>query len=338
MATDRVRRLLDAAFDSIPTGVIVQDGSGQIVASNRPARRALGLGSGELHGRSNADSLWSIVDSDGRVLAPTEFPPMVVLRTGRPLTGQLLGMQIDGSVSWSFLDCVPLLGDDGTIEGVATYFRDANATVVNEQLHSRLLDEMSDAYVVLDPDARYTYVNRAAASVLDAPPDDLVGEVFLDRFSSLRGSIYDESFERALRGESVRFEGYVAEIDRWLEVRAHPMGKGVVAYFTDVSERRRAERERVELIHLAEQARVRLVHAATRDTLTGLYNRGSLSEWLNDRMMQRRAGGRRVRRPRPLQAGQRHTRPRRGRRAARGGRPAAALARSSRRCGGPPRW
>ena len=285
MATDRVRRLLDAAFDSIPTGVIVQDRSGQIVASNRPARRALGLGASELHGKGEADEMWQIVARDGRELAPSEFPAMVALRTGEALTGQLVGMRLGDAVSWSFLDCVPLVGDDGSIEGVATYFRDANATVQNEELHSRLLDEMSDAYVVLDPEARYTFVNRAAAHVLEAPSDELVGEVFLDRFSSLRGSIYEESFGRALRGESVRFEGYVAELDRWLEVRAHPMGQGVVAYFTDVSERRRAERERIELIHQAEQARVRLVHAATRDSLTGLYNRGSLSEWLNERVL-----------------------------------------------------
>ncbi len=285
MNPDGVRRLLDAAFDSIPAGVVVQDLTGRIVASNRPARRALGVDAAELHGRHVDEGLWQFIDREGRELSAAELPASVVLRTGEAVTGQLLGMRVGDTVSWSFIDCVPLADDEGRLEGVASYFRDANATVDNERFHSQLLDEMSDAYVVIDPEARYTFVNRAAARVLEAPADELVGQSFLERFSSLQGSVYEESFGRALGGESVRFEGYVAELDRWLEVRAHPMGQGVVAYFTDVSERRRAERERLELIHQAEQARVRLVHAATRDALTGLFNRGSLSEWLNDRVL-----------------------------------------------------
>ena len=285
MAIDRARRLLDAAFDSIPTGVIVQDLSGEIVASNRPARVALGMEVDDLHGRRNTDEAWSIVDREGHPIAPEDFPTMVVLRTARPLMGRIVGLRRGESTSWTFLDCVPLFDDAGELEGTASYFRDANATVHNEAQHARLLDEMSDAYVALGPDARYTFVNRSAAKILDdGRGEPLVGQVFLERFPSLAGSIYEESFLAALSGESVRFEGYVAELDRWLEVRAHPVADGVVAYFSDVTERRRAEAERTELLQRAEQARVRLVHAATRDSLTGLYNRESLSQWISQRV------------------------------------------------------
>ena len=126
-----VRRLLDAAFDSIPAGLIVQDGSGRIVASNRPARKVLGLDATTLHGKDVSDGIWRIIDRAGRALTPDEQPAMRALHTGEAVKGQLLGMRFGDHVSWSFVDCVPLFGDDGAVEGVATFFRDANATVEN---------------------------------------------------------------------------------------------------------------------------------------------------------------------------------------------------------------
>lgn len=153
----------------------------------------------------------------------------------------------------------------------------------NERV-TELLDRMTDGYFTLDEDWRVISINRHAEQLLGRTHGEVVGTDLRDQFPELRGPRASSAFATALSGESVRLEVRFEPLDRWLDIRVHPIAEGVAIYFRDVSEYHRALEERDRLVHDAVAAQSRLEHAATHDGLTRLLNRASLATWLEDRL------------------------------------------------------
>lgn len=106
-----------------------------------------------------------------------------------------------------------------------------------------ILEGISDAFFHLDRAFRFTYLNEAAARLLQR--DDLIGKHIWTEFPAAGGSRSQDSYERAMfAGE--RFDFIVASTappGRWYEVRAYPVPDGVAVFFRDVTDRRRREHE-----------------------------------------------------------------------------------------------
>lgn len=101
------------------------------------------------------------------------------------------------------------------------------------------LESMSDAFLSLDSDWRFTYLNPRAEIVVNRDRRDLVGKNLWEEYPDLVGSTFDVEYRRALREQvPVRFEVFVQQLDRKLEVRAYPVAAGLAVYFSDVTEER----------------------------------------------------------------------------------------------------
>jgi diguanylate cyclase (GGDEF)-like protein/PAS domain S-box-containing protein len=142
---------------------------------------------------------------------------------------------------------------------------------------------MTDAYFTLDPDGNFTFLNRAAAELLDPSGAGLVGrnlfEVFPNQAEDLRAR-----YDQVMAGETVVFEKRYRALGGWFEVRGHPVPEGIAVYFRNIDEAWRARHERERLLAVTEAANARLRRAATTDELTGLHNRASLLAWLEERL------------------------------------------------------
>jgi formate hydrogenlyase transcriptional activator len=107
-----------------------------------------------------------------------------------------------------------------------------------------ILSRISDAFVALDLEGRYTYANDRAIAMMGRAREDLLGQTFWSLSPQVQGSAFQQAFQLAVREQRpVTVEGRAANDARWLDVRIYPSATGVSVFFEDVSDRKRHEEE-----------------------------------------------------------------------------------------------
>jgi len=107
-----------------------------------------------------------------------------------------------------------------------------------------ILESISDAFTSIDREWRYTYVNRAAASLLHRKPEELLGRTIWEVWPKLNELSFGAAVRKALL-ESIpaQFEAHCSEpFDAWLEVRCYPSETGLSLFFTNITDRKHAEK------------------------------------------------------------------------------------------------
>jgi len=128
--------------------------------------------------------------------------------------------------------------------------RDSNERITN------ILESISDAFVVLDREWCFTYVNPQAEQIvrpLHKSRADLLGTNFWQGFSDLVGTPLETNFRRAVAEKvKVEFEIFYAPLNSWFHVRAYPGRDGLSVYFLDITIQKQATeavRESAERLH-----------------------------------------------------------------------------------------
>jgi two-component system, cell cycle sensor histidine kinase and response regulator CckA len=107
---------------------------------------------------------------------------------------------------------------------------------------SGILEEISDAFVALDREWRYTYVNRKAGQLFGREPESLIGKHIWTEFPDGIGQPFHRAYERAMREQvPITLEEYYEPWSRWFENRIHPSPEGISIFFTEITDRRNAE-------------------------------------------------------------------------------------------------
>ncbi len=116
---------------------------------------------------------------------------------------------------------------------------------------SQLLESISDAFVSVDEQWRFTYVNDAAARMLGRSREEMLGQAMWQVFADLDGTEFQTQLRRAMdEDRRVDFESYSDRLEAWLEVRCYPSAEGLSIFFTDTTARKKAEEQ---LRHTAEE-------------------------------------------------------------------------------------
>ena len=115
------------------------------------------------------------------------------------------------------------------------------------QLAMRLtttLASITEAFVTVDRQYCYTYLNKESERLLQRTTGELLGKpIWADRGEAM-GQRLREQLQRALQGSHrVEFEEYCAPLGKWLEVRAYPFTEGLAIYFRDVTARRKSQEQ-----------------------------------------------------------------------------------------------
>lgn len=117
------------------------------------------------------------------------------------------------------------------------------------------LDRIQDGVFVLDPHARFIYINGAGEQLVGLSRAEVLGGVIWERLPDIQGTPLQDAFARTLTsGLPERLEMLVPATDRWYEHELTRLSDGVLILIRDVTERARDCEERERLVHELAQA------------------------------------------------------------------------------------
>jgi diguanylate cyclase (GGDEF)-like protein/PAS domain S-box-containing protein len=116
-----------------------------------------------------------------------------------------------------------------------------------QQLAARLsntLASITEAFVTLDRECRFTYLNPESERLLQKTGPTLLGQAVWHGFGGALVQRLRSALGGALQSrQCVELEDHFPTLGKWLEVRAYPFDEGLAVYFRDVTERRRSQEQ-----------------------------------------------------------------------------------------------
>lgn len=99
-----------------------------------------------------------------------------------------------------------------------------------------ILASISDGFMTVDAQWRFTYINNACERMLYIKKDDALGKSMWDVFPEARHSIFFDEYQKAVTTkESSHFEAYYDPMKKWFSVNAYPHADGLVIFFLDIT-------------------------------------------------------------------------------------------------------
>jgi PAS domain S-box-containing protein len=104
------------------------------------------------------------------------------------------------------------------------------------------LESTTDAFVALDCDWKYTYVNQRAGQIFNRQPESLIGKNIWDEFPEGIGQKFYHAYYQAMEQQKlIQTEEYYPPWDSWFENRIYPSKEGLSIFFQNITPRKRAE-------------------------------------------------------------------------------------------------
>ena len=157
----------------------------------------------------------------------------------------------DGSQRHVHTRAVLIVDDSGKPSLLSGTVHDITARKKSEREVQRLsnhlrtmLESITDAFVTLDRQWRFTYMNSESERLLYRRRDEMLGRVIWEELPDLCGSIFEREARAAVsENRSVEFEALSESVGRWYSMRAYPSEDGLTVYFHDITERKKIERD-----------------------------------------------------------------------------------------------
>ncbi len=246
---------LGSLLDHTEDAVVACDADWRVTVWNEGARRMLGWTAEEAVGRPG--TFFELDETDPQRMDRRRQ----LARYGR-WRGTVMVQRKDGSEVPVESVAVAVRDEGGEISGYLGIHRDiTERTRAEEALRAAnrwtetILEQISDTFVALDNEWRYTHVNGRAvvqaqkARGADVNAEELLGENCWELFPETVGTVFDRELHRAVRDQhNVEFETSSVVSGVSVEVRAYPSTDGLSVYSRDTTKRTRA---REQLAYLA---------------------------------------------------------------------------------------
>ena len=143
-----------------------------------------------------------------------------------------------------------------TTHGVQRYERALRAS---QGRLSAMLGSITDAFMTVDPEWRYVFVNDHSAAHWGLSRDAMLGSTVWEKFPEAVGTEAHRQLHLAMeRRTTVEYEYFHAPMNKWYGSRAYPTdGGGLAVYSRDISESKRVEQQRnarLAVTHVLSQA------------------------------------------------------------------------------------
>ncbi len=156
-----------------------------------------------------------------------------------------------GVTFWNWT-LVPIKNDRGRVQGLVLSLLDVTETIHSEQAIEAqarrieaIIGGITDAYMAVDRDMRFTEINAVAEkNILGRPRAELIGKQFGEVFPEYRETDFMPHIYRARdENQPVHFEARSAINSRWYEGHIYPGDSGLDIYLRDITARKDAEQQ-----------------------------------------------------------------------------------------------
>jgi len=267
--------LYRALFRTAPQGIVIQDGQGAILDANPAAERFLGLSLDQLQGRTPVDPGWQCIHADGSPFPGETHPAMEALRTGRPAENIVMGVPNPelGRTNWIEVSAMPLFlaGPDrpshvfATLMDITDRKQAEDSLRASEEKFSKAFHSSPDSVNINRyEDGVYLAVNEGFTRITGYTAEDVLGH------SSLPGDlgIWADEADRARLQAEMKRDGLVQGLEARFRRKDGALLTGLMSatmievqgqqcllsITRDISERIRAEQEKVRLQAQLQQA------------------------------------------------------------------------------------
>jgi two-component system cell cycle sensor histidine kinase/response regulator CckA len=210
-------------FETTTVGVVSQDRDGKIVMANPAAERILGLRERALLALTSDDPRWRAIYEDGSPSPGESHPASVALRTGKPVSGVVMGVwnPVQGAHVWLLVGAVPEFRPGESVPfRVWVTFEDiterrkaeANAVRLNAELadalswQRQIFEGSRDAVFISDENGQFVAVNRAATELTGFAHEELLAMRIPDLHDEPDLAAYRAFHRRILDGERILSE------------------------------------------------------------------------------------------------------------------------------------
>lgn len=150
---ERSRAFLDTVLDLSPAAVVVLDGEGHIIRSNKLAETTLGLTKAEIATRTFNDSEWEIVDENGQPVPEDALPFKRVAETGEPVYDVEHGVRRpNGELIWLSINAAPLKAETDQPDQVVAVLSDESPRKIRERQQAETIRQLEAMGRVLSHD------------------------------------------------------------------------------------------------------------------------------------------------------------------------------------------
>ncbi len=251
-------------FASSPEAIVVVDNDGRVQRVNSEFTRMFGYTPDEAFGQLIDDLLVSSDDLRREALALTR---QVV--AGREVALETVRRCKDGSLLDVSILGAPIKVGSGQVAGYAIYRditerkRAEKALKESEKKYRTLVESAQEGIGFTDPDENIIFVNEALAELLAYKKEELLG-LNLSRISDKEEFVkFRKETKKRRHGESSRYETKLytkAGEAKYFSISATPLFDGngtftgTLGLLTDITERKKAEEERLKLENQLRQA------------------------------------------------------------------------------------
>jgi len=254
-------------FENMRQGAVIERMDGTFVDINAAALTLFGLTREEFLSRDRGDSAWEIIEEDGSVAPPSQYPATVASQTGRPVYGTVYGIRnkATGKPVWVEIDAFPQVERGGSTPSLimATLYDITERKLAAEELRrsehnlneaERLSNSGSFDYDVAAGRVTWSANMHALLDETEASlgesfigkrvhPDDRqkVGAALAAALAA--GGVTDAEFR------IVRDDGRIRDIHVVSETQMNERGEATrtIGQIEDITERKQADAERERL-------------------------------------------------------------------------------------------
>jgi PAS domain S-box-containing protein len=240
---------LAGLLDNTEDAIVAFDVEWFVTVWNVGAERMYGWTAEEVLGRHTLEVSRLEMSQEQRTEAR-----LAVVERGR-WRGEVIAYRKDGAPVWVELITVALRDARGELTGYLGIHRDISerkrveeALRAAQERSETILESITDAFVAVDADWRFTYVNDRALGRMRGRKGtmlaraDVIGRNVWELFPEALGTELHRQYQEVMsERRAVAFETYFGPTGEWIEAHAYPSGAGVAIYYRDVSARHRAE-------------------------------------------------------------------------------------------------
>jgi PAS domain S-box-containing protein len=218
-------------IENAPDGIFVIDENNNYLEVNPAVSVLTGYSKEELLKMSVID----ITAAESKEAFLKEF--QILLKTGVS-KGEYKTICKNGDVKWRSVDTVRF-----SKNRFLGFFKDITATKNATNVLNKTFDRITDAFIALDHNWCFTFMNKHAGEILNCNPEEIIGKNIWDEFPNGTNMPFYNAYHQALQEQKYVFlEEYYETYDLWYENHIYPSEDGLSVFFKNITERTKASK------------------------------------------------------------------------------------------------